>query len=69
MKDKTYASCMQRLEEIVKALEDERTPLEQSLDLFKEGIELTNYCQKTLTNIEKEMRVITQGVDENEDND
>lgn len=69
MKEKNYEACMQRLEEIVQLLENDKTPIEQSLELFKEGIDLTHYCQETLKHIEKEMIVITQGDGENENND
>ena len=58
MKKMNYNEALKRLEEIVALLEDEDTPIEKSLDLFKEGIELTNQCQKKLAEIEQEINVL-----------
>lgn len=60
----TYDEATIRLEEIVKKLEDEKTPIEESLSLFKEGIELTEYCTNKLRDIEKEITVIQEGLKE-----
>lgn len=54
----SYDSALTRLEEIVKLLEDETTPIEQSLTLFKEGVALTEFCQNKLAEIEKEINVL-----------
>lgn len=58
MKKMSYDSALTRLEEIVKLLEDETTPIEQSLTLFKEGVALTEFCQNKLAEIEKEINVL-----------
>lgn len=58
MKKMSYDTAVKRLEEIVSCLEDENTPIETSLALFKEGLELTNFCQKKLSDIEKEITVL-----------
>lgn len=63
-KKMTYDEATIRLEEIVKKLEDEKTPIEESLSLFKEGIELTEYCTNKLRDIEKEITVIQEGLKE-----
>ena len=39
---------MSRLSEIVKQLEGSEFSLEQSLDLYKEGVELSVKCKKSL---------------------
>ena len=64
MKKMTYDQATLRLDEIVKKLEDENTPIEESLKLFKEGIELTEYCTNKLRDIEKEITVIQEGLKE-----
>lgn len=57
----TYEKAMSRLEEIVGILEKNEISLDEALELFKEGTELTAYCSKKLndakqkiTEIEKE---------------
>lgn len=44
----SFESDMSRLSEIVKMLEGSELSLEQSLDLYKEGVELSVKCKKTL---------------------
>ena len=39
-KEKSFEEIMQRLDEIVASLEDEQLPLEESIRLFSEGVEL-----------------------------
>lgn len=69
MKKMTYDEATQRLEMIVKQLEDENTPIEESLTLFKEGIELTQYCRTKLKDIEKEITVIQENLKEEDRHD
>jgi len=42
------ANELKRLEEISDLLENEDTPLEDSIKLFEEGIELTEFCEEKL---------------------
>ena len=46
--DKNFENSLRRLEEIAELLEDENTPLEESIKLFEEGIELKDYCEEKL---------------------
>ena len=46
--NKTFEQNMQRLEQIVRAMERGDVPLEESLKLFQEGAELVRNCQKLL---------------------
>lgn len=48
----TYAEAIRRLEEIVRRLEDEDIPLEESLACFQEGIRLSRLCREKLAEIE-----------------
>lgn len=64
MKKMTYDQATIRLEEIVRLLENENTPIEESLQLFKEGIELTQFCTKKLKDIENEIIVIQESLKE-----
>jgi exodeoxyribonuclease VII small subunit len=46
--DKNFESALKRLEEISDLLENEDTPLEDSIKLFEEGIDLKEYCEDKL---------------------
>ena len=69
MKKMTYDQATLRLDEIVKKLEDENTPIEESLKFFKEGIELTQYCTNKLKDIEREVTIIQDSLKEDNNHD
>jgi exodeoxyribonuclease VII small subunit len=46
--DKNFEESLNRLEEIAELLEDENTPLEESIKLFEEGIQLKDFCEEKL---------------------
>jgi exodeoxyribonuclease VII small subunit len=46
--EKSFESALKRLEEISELLEDENTPLEDSIKLFEEGVELKDFCEQKL---------------------
>ena len=46
--EKNFESALKRLEEISELLENENTPLDDSIKLFEEGIELKEYCEDKL---------------------
>ncbi len=48
MKGNNFESALKRLEEISDLLENEDTPLEDSIKLFEEGIELKEFCEEKL---------------------
>ena len=47
-KENNFESALKRLEEISDLLENEDTPLEDSIKLFEEGIELKEFCEEKL---------------------
>ena len=47
-KENNFESALKRLEEISDILENEDTPLEDSIKLFEEGIELKEFCEDKL---------------------
>ena len=47
-KENNFESAIKRLEEISDLLENEDTPLEDSIKLFEEGIELKEFCEDKL---------------------
>ena len=59
MKEKmTYEQAITRLEDIIVQLENNKIPLEESILLFQEGIELSQYCDKKLKNIQTKIAQI-----------
>ena len=51
MDNVTFEEAMNRLEEIIRILEDNQTSLEKSVDLFQEGIKLSKICSDKLAGI------------------
>ena len=54
----TLEEAMKRLDEIVKILEKNEESLEKSIELFKEGMDLSNYCHEQLTQFEQQVAEI-----------
>ena len=54
-KSQSFENAMQRLEEIVRQLEQGNAPLEDSLKLFQEGTALVQSCTKQLDSAELEI--------------
>ncbi|MCQ2421195.1 MAG: exodeoxyribonuclease VII small subunit [Clostridia bacterium] len=54
-KSKSFEQSMQRLDEIVKKMEQGDLPLEQALALFSEGTELAKTCSAMLDHAELEV--------------
>lgn len=48
----SYEEALKKLEVIVSKLEDGEIPLEESINAFQEGIDLSRYCREKLAEIE-----------------
>jgi len=59
----TFEQNMQRLEQIVRAMERGDVPLEQSLELFREGTGLVEACSKLLDEAELQVKKISAAPD------
>ena len=57
-KEKTFEEQIGELEEIVKKLENGDVSLDESLELFEQGVKLTKGCQKMLDTAEKQVKVL-----------
>lgn len=62
-KNHTFEEKMQRLEQIVRALERGDVALEQSLTLFQEGTALISSCASLLDNAELQVKKISTAAD------
>lgn len=55
----TLEKALARLEEIVDLMDSESIELERSIELFQEGMQLTQYCQDQISEAEqKVMKVV-----------
>lgn len=59
----TFEQNMQRLEQIVRAMERGDVPLEESLKLFQEGTDLVSRCGKLLDEAELQVKRIMTASD------
>jgi exodeoxyribonuclease VII small subunit len=53
-----FEDCIQRLEKIVQELEHGEVPLEKSLTLFEEGMQLSASCRKELEEAEGKVEIL-----------
>ena len=53
-----FEECLQRLEKIVQELEKGDVPLEKSLTLFEEGMQLSSACRKELEQAEGKVDIL-----------
>lgn len=53
-----FEDALKRLNEIVRALENGDTPLDDSIALFEEGIELSKKCTVILETAEQKVRFL-----------
>ena len=53
-----FEDCLQRLEKIVQELEKGEVPLEKSLTLFEEGMQLSSACRKELEQAEGKVEIL-----------
>lgn len=59
----TFEAAMERLDAIVRMLEQGDTPLEASLALFEEGAGLLKYCNGMLDAAEQKVLALQKGED------
>lgn len=57
-KEITFEKALERLSEINEKLESEEISLDESIELFKEGVELSRFCQKKLDEAKLEIEKI-----------
>ena len=61
--NQTFEASMDRLEQIVRAMERGDVALEESLKLFQEGTELVRNCQKLLDEAQLQVKKIMAAPD------
>ena len=58
--NKTFEESLKRLEEIVSRLELGDVPLEETITLFQEGMELVNFCHKKLEEVKHKVEMVVR---------
>ena len=58
MQEPTFEGSLKRLEEIVAQLEDNKLALEQSLQVFEEGVKLVRFCTGRLDEAERRIEIL-----------
>ena len=59
-KKKTYDQAFGRLEEIIEQIDGEEIPLDKSLELYKEAVDLTVFCADFLNKAEQDVAVLVR---------
>lgn len=63
MSNMNFEASMERLEQIVRAMERGDVPLEESLKLFQEGTELVRSCAKLLDDAQMQIQTVMTAAD------
>ncbi len=58
MAEQKFEDAFQKLETIVKRLEEGNLSLEESLKSFEEGVRLSRFCSKKLDEAEKKVEIL-----------
>lgn len=62
--EKTFEENLKELENVVASLESSDLTLDEALDKFKKGIELTKNCSKKLEDAENKIKILIDGKEE-----
>ena len=62
-KQMTFEEAMERLEEIVRKLEDGTMPLDASMEAFEEAVRLSRFCSDALEQAKQRVRLLTKDAD------
>jgi len=56
----SFEKAMEELEEIVDLLEEGQVPLEEAINLFQKGMNLSKVCHDTLQRVEKQVLLLIE---------
>ena len=59
----SFEACLERLEKIVKELEQGDLPLDRALELFEEGVKLSANCRRKLEEAENRVEILLKKSD------
>lgn len=58
--DLSFEDAVRELELIVNQMENNQLPLQDALTAFKRGSSLLQHCQKTLADVEQQIRILNE---------
>lgn len=61
--DLSFEDAVRELELIVSQMENNQLPLQEALTAFKRGSTLLQHCQKTLADVEQQIRILNENGD------
>ena len=64
MKEEKFEESMIKLEEIAKKLESDELSLDESVEIFEEGMKTSKRCKQILDNAEKKITILINDVEE-----
>lgn len=56
-----------KIDEIMEKLQDDNIPLEESFDLYKEGMDMLKHCREVIDDVEKKVIMLSGNDGNNED--
>ena len=59
----SFEASMTRLEEIVRLLENDKAPLEETLRLYEEGVSLVRTCSSELDRAEQKVQILQRSTE------
>jgi exodeoxyribonuclease VII small subunit len=59
----SFEASMTRLEEIVRLLENDKAPLEETLRLYEEGVSLVRTCSSELDRAEQKVQILQRSAE------
>ncbi len=63
MAKQSFETALKKLEEVVSRLEAGDLPLDQSLKLFEQGINLVRQCSQRLDEVEQKVQILISDAD------
>ncbi len=60
----TFEEAIQKLDEVLKNLNQGDISLENAVQQYKIGLDMANFCQKKLKETEGEIRILQNGLEE-----
>ena len=55
----SYEEAYEALKEVIKSLENDNLPLEESIDLYQKGQELSSYCMQLLKDAKQRVEILS----------
>lgn len=62
-KERSFEEAINELESIVDKLEKGELPLDESIEIFQKGIELSKFCSKRLDEVERRISILIEDED------